>query len=82
MISLKTIGDLTMESTNVFAGLLCPEQDNIKVRIEDVQQQKDGASCGLYAVAFATSLALGLDSRLQAFVYKSLRPRLIDKCSR
>ena len=45
--SIKSDALLPMDTKNVLAALLCPEQQNVKVSTEDVQQQSDGSSCGL-----------------------------------
>jgi hypothetical protein len=41
-----------------------------------VQQQNNGSDCGVFAIAFATSLALGTDPRYITFDVPRMRPHL------
>lgn len=50
---------LPLEIQNIIASMLHTPSPEIKLKFDDVQQQNDLNSCGLFAVAFATSLCFG-----------------------
>ena len=56
--SRKT-GDLSLQTKEVIATLLHCDKKTISVIYPTVQQQSDGASCGLFALAFAYSVCEG-----------------------
>ena len=47
------------------------------IHTECVQQQRNGVDCGLYAIAFATSLAFGKDPTTLAYDETQLRTHLV-----
>ena len=49
------------------------------IHVMPVQQQKNGVDCGLFSIAFATSLAFGEDPSNSTYDSAALRPHLI-KC--
>ena len=58
--SMRT-GDVTTSTKEDIATLLHSTGKRIYLLFPEVQQQKDGSSCGLYALAFAQTLAEGKD---------------------
>lgn len=56
--------------------VLRPCDDSFSVRRELCQTQSDGYNCGPFAVAFATSLAFGLNPSDLQFDVKKLRPHI------
>ena len=69
----------SLEISNKFgcqlAALLnCSSQ--VKVEVVKVQQQEGYSDCGLFAVAFATSLCFGIPPATQNFVQKQMRSHL------
>jgi len=48
------------------------------VEVMNVQQQQGGSDCGLFAIAFATSLVFGKCPALRCYTQKSMRKHLID----
>ena len=56
--SRKT-GEMSLQTKEIIAALLCCDRKTISVIYPSVQQQVDGASCGLFAIAFAYSLCEG-----------------------
>lgn len=56
-------------------ALFCHTADpEIRVEICSIQQQKNYVDCGLYAIAFATTLALGCDPTKVVYDRERLRP--------
>ena len=58
--SLRT-GDIAISTKECIAALINCQTQYIYLLYPDVEQQKDGSSCGLYALAFAYSLCNGED---------------------
>ena len=54
-------GKLSSNNKRHIASLCQYEGEKFTINIQPVQQQDNGVDCGLYAVAFATSLAFGDD---------------------
>ena len=50
----------TTDLLNQVAAHLCNPQDTVKVKYIDVQMQDGSSDCGLFAIAFATALANGI----------------------
>ena len=62
--------------TKIIASLvhtLCPE---VKLKFEDVELQNDQNSCGLFAIAFATSFCLGINPSSVVYDQTKLRSHL------
>ncbi|XP_068226874.1 uncharacterized protein [Palaemon carinicauda] len=51
----------TDQTKNTIAKYLHTDKEHMSLNIMKVDRQRDGSSCGVYAVAFATSLAIGQD---------------------
>ena len=62
----------------IAAYSFCPENELI-IHVMPVQQQKNGVDCGLFSIAFATSLAFREDPSNSTYDSAALRPHLI-KC--
>ena len=50
------------------ASLLATKQPTIRVKFMDVQIQSGMSDCGLFAIAYATALSLGLPRRMSVSV--------------
>lgn len=59
------------------ADLMQSPSEKIVIRYRDVQWQSGGSDCGLFALAFATSLCLGIDPVSVTFVQSEMRPHLL-----
>ena len=62
----------------IIAGLIISKKPCIPLRQEDVPLQGDFTSCGLFAIAFATSLCFGQDPRRLIFDKASMRRHLLE----
>ena len=45
---------------------------------KSVKQQGNGVDCGVYAIAFATSLAYGGNPEKESYDEKKIRPHLVE----
>ncbi len=59
-----------------FASIIYPISSEMTVKFDDVAPQRDQNSCGLFAVAFATSLSNGNDPRKLVFDVPKMRLHL------
>lgn len=67
---------LSLENQKIIASLVhtsCPE---VKLKFEDVELQNDQNSCGLFAIAFATSFCFGINPSLVVYDQTKLRLHL------
>ena len=69
----------TTDLLNQVAALLCSPQDTVKVKYIDVQMQDGSSDCGLFAIAFATTLANGIQPGRCFFNQGAMRSHLM-KC--
>ena len=60
------------------AAILHTESPAIRQQFMEVQKQAGGCDCGLFAVAFATALALGNPPGMYHFVQKEMRQHLCE----
>ena len=58
------------------AGILKIQEKHFHVHFVDVQRQSGGSNCGLFAIAFATTLCGGLDPHLLNFEQSKMRDHL------
>ena len=58
------------------SNLLQTENGTITVHLPEVQKQTNGSSCGLYAIAFATTLLNGQNPSLTRYNQAEMRPHL------
>ena len=58
--------------------LFCQENPEIRVLVESVQQQRNSIDCGLFAVAFATSLVFGSNPCNVAYDQKLMRGHFLN----
>ncbi|KAG8237443.1 hypothetical protein J437_LFUL016255 [Ladona fulva] len=72
--SLPSVGGLTSEQIN-FLRKLFPHQP--RVIYEQPQQQQNAYDCGVFAIAFAVSVANGLNPVSQNVCTRLLRPHMI-----
>lgn len=69
---------LHADTCNVISQLTNFKNDNITVIMPAIQRQTNGSSCGLFAVAFATSLLMGNDPCMIAYDQSKMRQHLKD----
>ena len=67
------------ELNRVIAEYSMCKEDDLQLKIKSVQQQNNGVDCGVFAIAFATSLAHGNDPCTAAYNVPLMRSHLI-KC--
>jgi hypothetical protein len=60
------------------SSLVRTESESISYSVLPCQKQTNGYDCGVFAIAFATSLAFGEDPRELVYSSDTLRPFLID----
>ena len=81
--SLVEIYDSLYDSvTNItkmqIAALVCSPEDSIALRIHHTQFQEGASDCGIFAVAYATELAHGMNPASRKYDQKSLRGHFIQ----
>ena len=65
------------EMQKIIASILHPNKTEVLMKVEDVQFQEDGHSCGLFAIAFAVSLCHGDDPRKLVYSQPEMRQHLL-----
>ena len=60
------------------SSLLCTPDEKMTYIIKSCQHQSNGYDCGVFAIAFATSLANGEDHTTRVYNQKKLRAHLVD----
>ena len=69
----------TDEATDrILLKLLHTSESPMTVEVMNVQQQRGGSDCGVFAVAFATALVFGQCPTLRRYNQKSMRKHLLD----
>eukprot|EP00731_Ephydatia_muelleri_P006550 Em0003g798a len=71
-------GSPTSSLLNQIASIVCTPKDMIKLTYVDVQMQQGCDDCGLFAIAFATSLARGEQPGSFFYQQKAMRKHLVD----
>eukprot|EP00731_Ephydatia_muelleri_P003172 Em0001g3172a len=71
-------GSPTSSLLNQIASIVCTPKDIIKLTYVDVQMQQGCDDCGLFAIAFATSLARGEQPGSFFYQQKAMRKHLVD----
>ena len=59
--------DLPRRTKQQIAAILFWKKQNFRLQFQAVQEQRGGSDCGLFAVAFATSLCVGHDPTLISY---------------
>ena len=77
--SMRT-GDLSSSTKDDIAALLQCTEKRIFLLFPEVQQQRDGSSCGLFALAFACTLAEGKDPSRVVYPHGSTMCSHLLKC--
>ncbi len=67
---------LSLEVQKIIASIIHPSSSEVTVKFDDVAPQRDQNSCGLLAIAFATSLCHGNDPRKYQFDVPIMRQHL------
>lgn len=67
---------LSLEVQKIIASIIHPTSSEVTVKFDDVAPQRDQNSCGLFAVAFATSFCNGNDPRKFIFDVPKMRSHL------
>ena len=70
----KSIGSHTKKQ---IATLLHTDSSGIKIHMINTQRQTGGSDCGLFAIAFATAIAIGLQPEDYCFNQTKMREHLI-----
>ncbi len=70
-------GKLPSTSKRVIADLMMTRDKAIEVTYAPVQCQSGGSDCGLYALAFATSLCAGKDPVMITYIQPQMRSHLV-----
>ena len=60
------------------AALLCCSSSRITARVPKTQSQIGSSDCGVFAIAFATDLAFGLNPASHYYEQDKLRPHFIE----
>ena len=60
------------------ASMMCSSEPEIHLNIVPVQQQTNSVDCGVFAVAFATSLAFGEDPAQRKYDTSAMQPHLLN----
>ena len=68
---------LSTHLKKLVADLMQSPSKEIVIRYRDVQWQSGGSDCGLFALAFATSLCSGIDPVTVTFTQSQMRPHLL-----
>ena len=68
---------LSMRLKKLVADLLQAPSKEITIRYRDVQWQSGGSDCGIFAVAFATSICNGIDPVTVTFTQSRMRSHLV-----
>ena len=71
-------GFLDRQMKKLIADIMQTREKQIKVHYCDVQWQSGGSDCGLFAVAFATSICCGVDPTTVAFEQRFMREHFLD----
>ncbi|XP_028409955.1 uncharacterized protein LOC114532611 [Dendronephthya gigantea] len=60
------------------ASFMCIQSAEMKIIMKSVQQQTSHVDCGVFAIAFATALALGQDPSKLRYDVPKMRPHLVE----
>ncbi|XP_028410162.1 uncharacterized protein LOC114532775 [Dendronephthya gigantea] len=60
------------------ASFMCIQNAEMKIIMKSVQQQTSHVDCGVFAIAFATALALGQDPSKLRYDVPKMRPHLVE----
>ena len=75
--SLPT-GNISSRTKEQIASICFCADKEIHLEFPDVQRQRGGSNCGLFALAFAATLCAGGDPSEQSYVQHKLREHLIS----
>ena len=71
-------GNISSRTKEHIASICFCEKEDIQVTICDVQKQRGGDDCGLFALAFATTLCAGDNPSETNYIQQQLREHLIS----
>ena len=71
-------GNLSKDMVHVIARMVKCEDEELMVKLMPVQHQTNSNDCGLFAFAFATDLAGGIDPAERYYDEKDLRNHLLQ----
>ena len=71
-------GNLSQDTVHVIARMVKCEEEEFMVKLMPVQHQTNGNDCGLFALAFATDFAEGIDPSERYYDEKDLRNHLLQ----
>ena len=70
-------GNLSHDTVHVIAGMIKCKVEKFMVKLMHVQHQTNGNDCGLFALAFTTDFAEGIDPSERYYDGKALRNLLL-----
>ena len=70
--------DIPRRTKEQLAAILFWKKNHFRLQFQAVQEQRGGSDCGLFAVAFATSLCVGDDPTLITYKQQLLRKHLCE----
>ena len=68
--------DLPPNAKSQIAAIMCVKDQNIVLQFVSVQKQHGDSDCGVFAIAFATSLCTGHNPAERTYMQDRLRPHL------
>ncbi|EDO31540.1 predicted protein [Nematostella vectensis] len=71
-------GTVTSFTLKQIFAIVHKQEPEIIINIKPVQQQNDGTDCGVFAIAFVTSILNGQDPSTASYNSKRLRPHLLS----
>ena len=71
-------GNLSQDTVHVIARMVKCEDEELMVKLMPVQHQTNGNYCGIFALAFATDFAEGIDPSERYYDEKALRNHLLQ----
>ena len=72
------MGDLPPHAKAQIAAIMCVKEANIFLEFVSVQEQYGHSDCGVFAIAFATSLCAGHSPAKTTYIQHLLQPHLLQ----
>ena len=76
--SYSKYSSLSTGTKLVLSQLIHTDKPYFNVKIASVSKQSGSADCGLYAIAYITSIVFGLNPTLCVFEQSAMRPHLLN----
>lgn len=78
MYDSMNLGFIAKFTKQQLASFMCIQSSEMKIIMKSVQQQITHVDCGVFAIAFATALAFGMDPSKLRFDVSKMRPHLVE----